>query len=529
MASTGHVRRDKAHWLPVDHIPLVERTIGQALVETARRYPDRPALLIPDGQRIDRLTYAELLVRARNAAGNVLQHAVPGDRIAIWSNNSVEWILLEYGCALSGTVVTALNTAWTDSEVRHALELTEPALIFAGSDGRGNDLAERARSLTGIPVLAMTAINQPAADCELPTVSPDDLFLIQFTSGTTGRSKAAALSHFAALNGTRMRTVTDRSGPDEVWLNPLPLYHIGGALGVVIAAMTVGGACTVLPRYDPKQLVNLLIPTGATRLSGVPTMLLGVLADPDFPADDLRIRVVASGGASVPPSLVRKIEQDFAATFSIGYGQSEHPLISGTAPGDSDEQKATTVGRPIPHTEVKIVDPGSGETVDVGAVGELCVRSRLGMTGYFRNPEATAATIDPDGFLHTGDLCSMDEDGYIQVHGRQRDVIIRGGENVYPAEVEDVLLKHPAVAAAAVVGVDDPKWGQQVAAFVTLVDGAADGTPSPAALEAFAAQSLAHFKIPRRWEFVDGFPMTASGKIRKVDLEQRLRESPLPG
>jgi fatty-acyl-CoA synthase len=261
---------------------------------------------------------------------------------------------------------------------------------------------------------------------------------------------------------------------------------------------------------------------GATRTGGVPTMLLALLEHPDWAPGSIALRTIGSGGAQVPPSLIERLMREFGCPVLVAYAQSECPMITSCVPADPTAELATTVGRPLPHVELKVVDPRTGETVAMGAMGEICVRGPIVMDGYFRMPEASAATIDAEGFLHTGDLGSLDADGYVRISGRAREVIIRGGENIYPAEVEDALLAHPAIAAAAVVGAPDERWGQVVCAAVQLKAGAEP--PTPEALEAHAALRLAHFKVPRRWRFVDAFPLTPSAKIRKVDVETMFLE-----
>jgi fatty-acyl-CoA synthase len=250
-------------------------------------------------------------------------------------------------------------------------------------------------------------------------------------------------------------------------------------------------------------------------MGGVPTMWIDLLRRPDLPKD-AGVKVVSLGGASVSPQLVREVAERLGAVCQIGYGQSECSIATTTAAGDDLSTLTETVGRPLPHVELKIIDRATGRTAALGEVGEVCIRGPMTMDRYWGDPAATAETIDAEGFLHTGDLGAMAADGVCRIHGRAREVIIRGGENIYPAEVEDALLRNPAVALAAVVGVEDERWGQRVGAVVKLKPGAA---ADPAALEAHAAGWVAHFKVPRDWRFVDALPMTASGKIRKVELE----------
>jgi fatty-acyl-CoA synthase len=513
--------RALAHRAADDRIPLLGVTIGELLRERARDHADRAALRWPSDDGIRDLTYAQLLSRAERLARALLERAEPGDRIAVWAHNSVEWVELEYACALAGLVLAPFNTAWVDAEVEHALALTRPRALFAATESRGSPLLERATRLApDVVVRDIEAVRDltPVGDTALPELGVEAPFLIQFTSGTTGSAKGALLSHRAALNSANQNVqVNGRDG--DVWLNPVPLHHIGGSVHLVLGALCMAGTYTVMPRYDLDMLADLLVPTGATRTGGVPTILLGMLDHPRFQPRDVQLRVVGLGGTTVPAPLVERIEREFGAKVSIAYGQSECPAISNTAPDDPPEIKAETVGQPVSHSEVKIVSPTTGETLRRGEVGEVCVRSPMQMDEYIENPVATAATIDADGFLHTGDLASMDEAGILRIQGRSRDVIIRGGENIYPAEVEGALMRHDAVVHAAVVGFDDERWGQQVAAFVQLDEGSA---LSEAELTEFVSKHVAHFKVPRLWRFVSSFPLTASGKIRKVELEQQL-------
>lgn len=509
-----------AHRLPDTSIDLLVGTVGDALRRTAGLFPQRRALAWPEGDDIGTMTYAELLAAAEQTAAWLLARAAPGSRIAIWSRNSVEWILVEYGCALAGMAVASWNPAWTDFECRHARDLTNPALLLAGYDTRGTSLLDRAAAIMGDelvhPLEELRSLITAARPVPFPPVEPSDLFLIQFTSGTTGKAKGAAMSHRTALGGAWLRVVAADADESDVWINPVPLNHMGGAVSLVLGCMTVGACYVVMNRFDPAQFVRLMGQCGATRIGGVPTMIYALLEQPGWAEAARDLRSVGSGGAQVPRPLIEQLMRDHGVTVLVAFAQSECPMISATLPGEDPQLAAETVGRPIAHTEVKICDPQTGATLRVGEVGEICVRGPVVMDGYFRMPEATAATIDAEGFLHTGDLASLDAAGYIRIHGRARDVIIRGGENIYPAEVEDCLLTHPDVYAVAVVAVPDHRWGQIVGAAVQLRPG---GTATGEELEAHAAERIAHFKVPRRWRFVEGFPLTPSGKIRKVEVE----------
>jgi fatty-acyl-CoA synthase len=512
-----------------DRVPPLSMTIGERLRENARRFGDRPALQwesAPGSGTLVTLTYADLLRVAESAAASLRAHVAPGDRVSVWAANSPEWVVLECACALSGTVLTALNTAWADDEVRHALRLTTPRVLYVGADTRGLPLEDRAADLAGevattldhpIAVLPLATLpTDPAAVTPVapadPGITPADPFLIQFTSGTTGHAKGATLSHRAVLNSGRLRAASFGADEHDVWVNPVPLHHMGGSCVVVMAALSSGGSYVVMPRFDPELMVRMMRVAGATRIGGVPTMLYALLDVPGAEDAVTTVTAIGLGGTSVPPSLVERIQQDFGSMVAVVYAQSECPMITSTTPDTDAVSIATTVGVPSANTAIRIVGD-DGTPLPRGGIGELCVRSPLTMIGYWDDPVATAAAFDADGYLRTGDLGSIDDDGVVRIHGRAREMIIRGGENIYPIEVEDVLLRHPAVAAAAVIAVPSERWGEEVGAVIQ-----ADRSVSGDDLEAYVAASVAHFKVPRHWRFVEGFPMTAAGKIRKVEL-----------
>jgi fatty-acyl-CoA synthase len=519
----GAVKPGLAHWKPDNRLPLPSEAVGELLRRQAERFGGRPALhmIDPVSAELASLTYRELLEQAESCARWLVIRSQPSDRIAIWSRNAVEAVILQHGCALAGTILVHLNTAWTDPEVEHALALTRPRMAFVGKDHAGRDLEGRLAHIATCPVLPLSEISciaREKSDRPLPKVTQESPCLIQFTSGTTGKAKGALLSHRAALLGGWLRPHCEGANENDIWLNAVPFHHIGGSCAVVLGALGVGGSFVVLERYDRNQLINLMPRVRATRMGGVPTMWHDILASPDLP-NTVKLNSVSLGGATVPPELVRSIYDRLGARCGIGYGQSEFPIITAVMPNDPPDVVSDTVGRPLPHVEMKIVDPVSGATVQYGRVGEIWLRGPICMDGYWDNPKATAETIDSEGFLHTGDMGVMDADGYCRIKGRLREVIIRGGENIYPAEIESALLAHPAVALAAVVGVDDRRLGQEVAAFITLRPGA---TPGVAELEGHVRKFVASFKIPKTWRFVESMPLTASGKVRKVELEAML-------
>lgn len=508
-----------SHWLPDTRIPLHHISIGALLEHRGRTQGHRTAVMWEADGVLQRLSYADLFDRATRLAGWLLEQMEPGECVATWTANVPEFVLLEYACALSGIVLAPFNAAWTQAEAAHAVGLTEPRILFVGNDNRGNALASKAEALpNGAQILPMEEVGAlaPALPARLPTVGPDAAFLIQFTSGTTGLAKGAALTQSAMLNSAWIRPFVEGANADDVWLNSVPYHHVGGSGMVILGALSVGGACVVMRAHDADTILRLIEPVGATRLGGVPTMFHDII---DRPEGDhaLHVKVVTLGGAMVSADLVRQVSARLGAAVTISYAQSECPIITATHPADPPELVASTVGRPAPHVEMKIVDPNTNETLPLGDVGEVCVRAPFVMTHYFDAQGDGRAAFDQDGFLHTGDLGALDEDGYCRLRGRARELIIRGGENVYPAEVELALARHPAVANVAVVGVEHRRLGQEIAAAVMLRD---DMVATGDELAAFAAAQVAHFKVPRHWAFVDSFSMTASGKIRKLGLEQ---------
>lgn len=505
----------KAH---ADH-PVLRETVADLLRRQAREHGDRAALMWLEDDGIKKLTYTELLQATENAARWMLSIANPGDRVAVWSRNSAEWAIVELACGVAGMILAAWNTAWTNVEVSQAIELTDPVIVFVDVDTRGNCLHERATALAGQRVVqSLGNVRQlsSAYDRELPGIDLDTPFLIQFTSGTTGRAKGALLSHGAAVNGGFFRIHSTLATKEDVYLNPTPLHHVGGAVNMLLGSLSIAACYVVMNSSRPADLIRAARLSKATRFGGVPTLLVAMIEHPEFPKGELKFRTVGSGGAPVSEALIRRVGAEFGAAFSVIYAQSECPLISCTLLDDPADIIATTAGRPYPANDVKIVSPITGDIVRIGEVGEICVRSAATMQGYFNAPEATAKTIDDDGFLHTGDLAAMDELGYLRMRGRVREVIIRGGENIYPIEVEEALHQHPAVSTAAVIGVADEKWGQQVAAVIRLVK---DETVTIDQLESFVRERIAHFKIPKYWRIVNELPMTGSGKVTKLNLE----------
>jgi fatty-acyl-CoA synthase len=512
-------------------IALLDRTVGDALRAAASEAPHRVAIVegTPGPGPRRRMTYGQLLADAEQVARALLTRFRPGEHLAVWAGNSLEWILLEYGAGLAGLVLVTVNPAYQAAELEYVLRQSRSSGLFHASSFRGNrmwqtipEVRHRLPDLREVIPLDDWNVFVAAADSiSLPDVTPLDDAQIQYTSGTTGFPKGVLLHHRGLVNNAQLVMQRWTGGPDDVVVTPMPLFHTAGCGMGVLGALSARATLVCLTQFDPALQLELIESERASITLGVPTMLIALLGHPDFAGRDLSsLRVVGSGGAPVPAEVAKACEHRFGARFSIVYGITEcSPIITMTRLDDPPDTRTGTVGTALPHTEVMIADPLTGHSVPTDTVGEVCVRGYLVMNGYFDDPEATAAAIDVDGWYHTGDLASMDADGRLRVEGRIKDIIIRGGENIYPREIEDLLHRHPAVAEAAVVGKPDPTWGETVAAFVRPAAGA---VVTEAELHAYCREHLAAYKTPTTCIFLDAFPLTASGKVRKNVLRERL-------
>jgi len=523
-----------AYWTAGVDAFASESTIVDAIRTAAERFSDRIALVdgsLTGGRR--QWTYSELLAASESAASALLKHFNPGDRVAIWAPNRPEWIIAEFGMALAGLTLVTVNPAYLDDEVKYVLRqsrargvLVEP--IFKDRDllsilvGLKDDLPELEHVLSIADLPTDRADKNDAA--RLPVVHPGDPAQIQYTSGTTGFPKGALLSHLGLVTNGRLYAEAIGAQKEDVWINPMPLFHTAGCGLVTLGVLHTGGTHVLPSGFEPSHMLALFEKERGTIMLSVPTMLTRMLDHPNARTCDLTSwRLVTLGGAPVAPELVRRGQEELNLEVGIGFGQTEaSPYITHTRHEDKSRALFETIGQPLPGFDVKIIDQADGTMLRYGEIGEICARGPCVMIGYFENDAATSAAIDADGWLHTGDLGTMDDQGYCRVFSRLKDMIIRGGENVYPREVEDVLITHPAIAAVAVIGVPDSDLGESVAAAIQLHSGQ---HADKQGLEAFCSGRLASYKIPRTWRVVDHFPQTGSGKIQKFRLREEFLDA----
>ena len=509
-----------------------EITVGGLLRETAARRPSAEALVEvrQSGEIGRRWSYAALLAESERLALALASRFRPGERVVVWSPNSPEWVLMEYACALAGLVLVTANPAYQVRELRYVLEQSGAVALFLVDEYRGNPMAEiGAQAVDGLGVIrevvdmndaaALHAVAGSAAAQALPDVSPGDAAQIQYTSGTTGFPKGAVLSHRGLVNNARYHAgrcgVTERT----TWINPMPMFHTSGCGMLTLGSLQAGCRMILMSLFDPHVIVDLIETQKAAIALGVPTMILAMLDAYDAsPRDVSTLELVSSGGAMVAPGLVRRVQRTFGCAFSTLYGQTEHsPVITQHHSDDSIDDICNTVGQAVPQTEVSIRRLGDNRAADIGEVGEICARSACVMLGYHDDAASTAEAIDPQGWLHTGDLGLMDARGYVTITGRVKEMIIRGGENHFPAEIENVLLEHASVAEISVVGLPDETWGEVIAAFVRTEGGRELDRD---ALHAHCRASLSPQKTPTVWCQVDAFPMTGSARSKSSSCER---------
>ena len=508
-----------------------EITLGEQLRETTKQYPGKVALVEID---IDGLagrswTYRELFLTSENLALALAGRFAPGERVTVWSPNTPEWVIIEFACALAGIVIVTANPALQFRELRYVIEQSGSVALFLVDEYRGNPMREiGTKACAGLGAVreiidlddskAMLHVAEPARS--LPTVNCNDPAMIQYTSGTTGFPKGAVLSHRSLLNNARFYADRLEVSADHVCANIMPMFHTSGCGMVTLGCVQAGCKMLIVKLFDPNVVCRIIEEHRVSTILGVPTMLVALLeALEKEPADVSSLKDFSSGGAMVAPELIRNIQRVFSCRFSTLYGQTEtSPVITQNFPDDSIDNVCYTIGQPLPQTEVSIRCLESNKVVELDNVGEICVRAYCNMIGYHDNPEATKDAIDDNGWLHTGDLGTMDARGYVRITGRVKDMIIRGGENIYPRELEELLFAHDTVAEVAVVGLPDDRWGEVVAAFVRP---APDRTIDKGELFRYLREHLAPHKTPKHWFEVNEFPLTGSGKIQKFVLRDQ--------
>ncbi|MFB2706063.1 AMP-binding protein [Marinobacter shengliensis] len=537
--------------------PLLGMTIGDMLDRTAEKFPNNDALVCLH-QDI-RWTYKEFVEKVNEAARAFMAIGVKrGDRVGIWSPNRYEWTVTQFATAKVGAILVNINPAYGVHELQYALNLAGITTLVTADSFKASNYREMLYELA--PELKRSAPGKLKAD-HLPDLRAvinmhedkhegmwtwkefigfagdvseadlsqrqselqfDDPINIQFTSGTTGNPKGATLTHHNILNNGYFVGESQRLTENDRLVIPVPLYHCFGMVMGNLGCITHGTAM-IYPGegFDPKTVLQAVHQEKATALYGVPTMFIAELADPEFDTYDLSsLRTGIMAGSICPAEVMKKVNGKMnMKEVQIAYGMTEtSPVSTQTSSEDPFEKQVTTVGRTQPHLETKIVDPGTGNVVPRGEIGELCTRGYSVMLKYWNNEEKTREAIDDGGWMHTGDLATMDEDGYIQIVGRIKDMVIRGGENIYPKEIEEFLYTHPAIEDVQVTGIPDEKYGEELIAWVKLRPDTDPVTGED--LQAFCKGKIAHFKIPKNYKFVDAFPMTVTGKIQKFKMRE---------
>jgi len=543
--------------------PLLGSTIPDHFISVAARFPDNDAVIfIPQARR---LTYAEFSNQIDHIARGLLGMGfTKGDRVGVWSTNNIEWALLQMATARIGVILVNINPAYQTKELAYALQRSEVQGLFLIPSFRSSDyiamllellpelksIAPDALSNNKFPCLRRIILYDPASPetTERPhpgfvvwhdllqlantvsqdrlnkitaTLDMDDPINIQYTSGTTGFPKAVILTHHNILNNAWFSAEAMHFSEQDRLCIPVPFYH---CFGMVLANLLcfATGACAVIPseHFDPLAVLKGVEAERCTAIHGVPTMFIAELEHPMFSEFDLStLRTGIMAGAPCPPELMtRVIEQMHCREILIGYGETEaSPITHLTTRDDSFERRIETVGHNLPHQEVKVVNTENGQTVLIGEIGEICFRGYHIMQGYYGDPEATAKAINPQGWLHSGDLGTMDTDGYLRITGRLKEMIIRGGENIYPREIEDFIFTHPKVAEVAVFGIPDKFYGEEIMAWIQLH---AKETCTEEEIQSFCKGKIAYFKIPKYIWFVEEFPLTVTGKLQKFRMRE---------
>jgi fatty-acyl-CoA synthase len=546
--------------------PLLETTVGDLLDRRADEIPTHEAIVYscyPEfGGALDiRWTYQEYRERANAVARGLMALGLKkGDHIAVWAVNLPEWILLQMGAAKAGLVLVTVNPVYRAHELEYVLKQGDVVALFFMARVRDHDCLAtvlsmvtpgtrngevssdrlpmlRYVSLMGAPpsrlleqegwrptMLREVAVSGAQVSAEelrerQSQVKPTDPAQILYTSGTTGFPKGAIQAHRAIVNNGKVFAQVWGMRREDHGCTAMPFFHAGASVLGILAALFTGSTLHPMLAFDPVKTLQIINTERCNTFGGVPTMILAMLQHPDFSKYDLSsLRTVVSGGSPVPVYLMEQVKERMGADVAIVFGQTEaSAAITLTRQDDTFERKSATVGVPLPHGEVKIINPATGQAVPCGERGELCCRGYLVMLGYYKMPEKTAEAIDSEGWLHTGDLATMDAEGYVNIVGRLKEMVIRGGENIFPREVEEFLIRHPKVADVQIVGIPDKFFGEEMLAVVRTKEGE---DLSEQELRDFCKGQISHQKIPRYFQFVDSYPLTASGKVQKFVLRQ---------
>lgn len=534
---------------------LLRKTVGEIVREQAQMYPDHEAYVYPEHGI--RKTYQEFNVETDKLAKAFIGMGIEkGEHVAFWSDNKRQWLLSQYATGKMGAVLVTVNTNYQATELEYLLKQSDATTLILDESYKGTSYIdiirevcpELAESENGkwssekLPhlkrIILMTereedgmykwselmehvgAVTNEQLEAQFQSLDPDDVINIQYTSGTTGFPKGVMLTHTNIVNnGKLIGDYMKLTEWDRVCI-PVPFFHCFGCVLGTLAAVTHGSAMIIVEQFDPLRVLQAVQDEKATALHGVPTMFIAELNHPDFDKfDTSTLRTGIMAGAVCPIEVMKRVIEEMGASeITICYGQTESsPVITQTRTDDPIEKRVSTVGKPHPHVEVKVIDPLTGEEVTTGTPGELCTRGYHVMKGYYKNEAATRAVIDSEGWLHTGDIAIIDAEGYIDITGRIKDMVIRGGENIYPKEVEEFLYTHPEISDVQVVGVPDPKYGEELMAWIIPKEGAQLDVES---VREFCKGKLSYHKIPRYIEFTDEYPMTASGKIQKFKLRE---------
>ncbi|UOR12587.1 AMP-binding protein [Halobacillus amylolyticus] len=534
---------------------LLQMTVGELLEKQAEMFPDNEAMVYPELKI--RKTYQEFNEMADQAAKGMMALGVEkGEHLAIWSDNKPEWLVSQFATGKMGAVLVTVNTNYRAQELEYLLKQSDATTLILAEEFKGTsyinilkeicpeldssvkgDLqSERLPHLKNIIVLSdkeypgcfswqdLVDMGRSTSTEELEvrkrSLSYQDVINMQYTSGTTGFPKGVMLSHNNIVNNGNQVADSMKLTPEDRLCIPVPFFHCFGCVLGTMAAVSKASTMVILEQFNPEKVLKAVSEESCTGLHGVPTMFIAELNDPSFEKyKPTTLRTGIMAGSTCPMEVMKDvIDKMGASEITIAYGQTESsPVITQTRTDDPIERKVGTVGRVHPNVEVKVVDPATGEEIEPGIPGELCTRGYLVMKGYYKNEEATEAAIDQDGWLHTGDIAVMDKEGYLEITGRMKDMIIRGGENVYPREIEEFLYQHPDVLDVQVIGVPDQKFGEEIMAFIITKEGT---EVSEEDIRAFCERQISKHKIPKYIRFTDEYPMTASGKIQKFKLRE---------